>query len=186
MSIRNAWRTAAACLILAALGTTVGAQEPARSFDALPALVKAGDTVTVFDTSGRAIKGTITAISPSSVALRWKDGGTSLAQGDVTRMTRRKRGSIGKGAAWGLGIGTAVGLGVWGGRLVHGSLCECSSGIEGGSVALFAAAGTGMGIAIAARARDQVVFSRSGAASRLTVAPLVSRARQGLLITYGF
>ncbi len=187
MSFRNASRTAAACLIIVALGATARAQGPATSFDGLPGFVEIGDTVTVVDTSGRAIRGTITALSRSSIALIRKDGPIALAETDVTKIARWKRGNLGKGAAWGVAIGTAAGLGVWGGALLYGSLCECSSGIDGGPVAMFAVLGAGMGIAVAARPREQLVFSKSGAAlSRLTVAPLLTRSRQGVLVAYGF
>lgn len=189
MSFRSASRTTAACLIIVALGATARAQGPATSFDGLPGFVKIGDTVTVVDTSGHAIKGTITAISRSSIALLRKDGPIALAETDVTKIARRTRGNLGKGAAWGVGIGTAAGLGVWGGEFLHGSLCECSSsaGTGAGAVAMFAAIGAGMGIAVAARPREQLVFSKSGVAlSRLAVAPLLTRSRQGVLVAYGF
>ncbi|MEO8078553.1 MAG: hypothetical protein ABI818_19665 [Acidobacteriota bacterium] len=186
MSFQNARRTAAACLIIVGLGATARAQGPATTFDGLPGFVKVGDTVTVVDSSGREIKGAITALSRSSIALSRRDGSTTLADTEVTRIARWKRGNLAKGAAWGLGIGTAAGLGVWGGTRVHGTLCECSSGIGAGSVGMFAAIGAGMGIAVAARSREQLVFSKSGAVSRLTVAPLLTRSRRGVLLTYGF
>jgi hypothetical protein len=190
---RHAWRIAAAGLLLITVGANVEAQEIATSFDQLRLRIKAGDTVTVNDASGHAIKGSVASLSPSSIALLWKGGGTTLAEADVTSIRQLKRASLAKGAAWGLGIGSAVGLAVWGGTQVYGSICECSTGNSGASVPLFAALGTGIGVGLAARVREKVVFLRPGkstaeasALATLTFSPLVTRSRRGVLVSYGF
>jgi hypothetical protein len=186
MLFRNTWQVPAACLMLIVPTATVGAQEAASSFDQLRMLVKAGDTVTVTDTSGHEIKGKIAEISSSSLALATKDGRSTLAEGDVTTISKQRHGSLATGAKWGLGVGGGLGLIVALSFLGDGcSDCAAYAVVSGG---LYAGLGTGIGVGVsAATMHRKTLFSRPGAApSKLTVSPLLTHSRKGVLVSYGF
>jgi hypothetical protein len=184
MLLRNAWQVAAACLMLIGVTATAGAQQAATSFDELRALVKAGDTVTVIDTVGHAIRGKVADISSSSIELLRKDGRKTLAEADVNKIRQWKHGDMGKGATWGAGIGGGLGLLF---TVAIAGACECSSDLLVGSVAFYTALGAGIGVVSAARIHEEVIFFKPGAApKKVTVSPLIGQKRRGVLVSYTF
>ena len=101
---------AAALLLVAAVSGTAHAQQPARSFEQLPLVVKLGDTVTVIETAGRQTKGTLVDVTPSTVVLLDDGVRHNFQQDQVTAIRQRRRDSLRNGALWGLGTGAVLGL----------------------------------------------------------------------------
>ena len=96
---------AAACLAFVALllcqPTATSSQELAGSFDQLRVLVKAGDTVRVTDSAGEEVRGTLTDLSSSSLALRVGGTRRTFLETDITAIHQRRNDSLANGAKWG-------------------------------------------------------------------------------------
>ena len=177
------WRLVVICSLLMAVAPRVQAQEVATSFDQLRVLVKPGDTVTVTDTSGRVISGKIAELSSSSIGILVGGNRSDLVDGDVRTISQRRHGNLATGAKWGFGIGAALGLlGGLGSNCAHcGGLILVSSAAIGGI-------GSCIGVGISASTTHQhVIYAKPGTGSvKLTVSPLVTRNRQGMIVSFGF
>jgi hypothetical protein len=167
---------------------TAAAQEVAGSFDQLRVLVKPGDRITVTDDSGREMTGTIADLSSSSLGLLVGRERRDLPAGQVDTIRQRRSDTLANGAKWGFGIG--AGLGLLGGLAVAS---EYEDG-DGGAAVVVAATlvygglGAGIGVGVDALiSSSQVIYARRAASSsRVSVAPLLTRRRQGVVLSLGF
>jgi len=166
------------------------AQDAANTFEQLHARVKPGDMVVVTDAEGRDVRGRITVLSPSSLAID-VDGRTSeWIQGDVRLIRHQQRDSLVNGTLIGLGVGAGVGFGLGIGvaatELYGGDTSEDSDGTV--VVILGAALGAATGLAIDAARRDDVVVFRAGGAptASLRLMPLVTPRAQGIRVAVVF
>ena len=151
--------------LLLTLPAASNAQELAGSFEQLRVLVKAGDTVRVTDGSGEEVRGAITGLSSSSLALT--SGGTrrTFLENDVAAVYQRRNDSLANGAKWGFIVGAS--LGVLGGIAIAR---EYESGGGGAFIPLlgvvYGSIGAGAGAGIDAMHRsEQVIFAWRGKAS---------------------
>jgi hypothetical protein len=179
----RAWTIAAAILI--ATSAPAAAQELASSFDQLRVLVKAGDFLTVTDASGRKIVGSLTELTPTTLAIAARDGQARFAEGDVLTIRQRRTGDLAKGAKWGFAVGGGIGLL---GALAIASECDECVGMGLAVAGFYAAAGAGIGVFVAgAQSHHPVIFSRPRtSAGGLTVTPLVAHQRRGVVLSLGF
>lgn len=171
-------RCVTACLLLAATASLAEAQR-ASSFAQLPLLIGPGDTITVTDRTGREMKGRIKNLSPSTLALLVDGIRHDLTDADVALVRQRRPDSLSDGALRGFAVGALVGtVAVW------------SAGAPG--LIPFAALGQGVlglgvGVAVdAAISSRKTIYGRAGSTRRLAVSPLLSRERQGVLLSVGF
>ena len=151
--------------LLIALPASAGAQDLAGSFEQLRVLVKAGDTVRVTDAAGEEVRGTVTDLSSTSLALKVDGTRRTFLERDVTAVYQRRNDSLANGAKWGFVAGAA--LGVLGGITIareyegaSGSSFIPILGIVYGSIG----AGAGAGIDAMHRS-EQVIFAWRGKAS---------------------
>jgi len=175
----------AAAALGVAIAVPVGAQELASTFDQLRVLVKAGDVLTITDASGRQTSGTLTGLTSSTLAIDATDGPRSLSESDVSTVRQHRHGDPAKGAKIGFGVG--AGFGVLGAMAVGVSCRDCA-GLALSIVGVYGALGAGVGVGVSAMTtHQQVIFSRAPAATRrVTVAPVVTRERRGMLMSVGF
>ncbi|MDH4062814.1 MAG: hypothetical protein OEW19_00330 [Acidobacteriota bacterium] len=174
-------------LCLVALPPLVVAQGVAKSFDELRLLVRAGDTITITDLTGREVSGKISDLSASSLTLLADSRPQEWRESDVATISQRRGDSLANGALTGLVVGaglaavaiaievnrTEVGVSAGEGALVVG--------IYGG---LGAAIGTGVDALITT---DQVIFEKQSASGAwLRVAPFLTPTRAGARVSIGF
>jgi len=175
----------AAAALGVAIAVPAGAQELASTFDQLRVLVKAGDVLTITDATGGQTSGTLTALTSSTLGIDAKDGPRSFSEADVSTVRQQRHGDLAKGAKIGFGVG--AGFGVLGAMAV-GVGCRNCAGLALSILGVYGAMGAGVGVGISAMTtHQQVIFSRAPAATRrVTVAPLVTRERQGVMMSVGF
>jgi len=167
-------------LLLALLGGRAEAQQLAGSFDQLQVLVKVGDAVRVTDSRGQNVRGSIADLSSSSLALTVDGSRRTFLEADVAAIHQRRNDSLANGAKWGFAVG--AGLGVLGGLAIVREA-------DGGGAELipilglmYGAIGAGAGVGIdAMHASEQVIYGRRGAPSKITLRPILTPGRAGLL-----
>ena len=155
------------------------------SFELLQLLVGPEDRVTVTDSTGQELTGSVTRLSPASLTLRVDGSHRVFDEADVGDIRQRRPDSLNNGALTGFLTGVAVG-GLWV-MAAHGS--SDALGFAGGIflTSTFASLGVGMGVGIDAMIVEQrVIYRSSGSARRFTVSPLVSRGRRGVAVSLGF
>ncbi len=167
-----------ACLLLAATASLAEAQR-ASSFMQLPLLVGPGDTVTVTDRTGREMKGTIAALSPSTLALLADGIRHDLTDADVAFIRQRRPDSLADGARRGFIVGVLI-----------GAVGASASG-AGGFIPVAALGqgimGLGVGVAVDAMISSRkTIYDGPRPARRLAVSPLLSREGRGVLLSVGF
>lgn len=155
------------------------------SFHQMQVLVNPGDAVRVTDNAGREFRGSIAALTGSSLALSIDGSRHDLLEGDVATVRQRRRDPLTNGMLWGFGVG--AGLGVV--SLLAGG-CEGSVEFLPVCMGIAGAMASGVGAAVdAAIQREQVIYARAGVAGddrggrRLTFHPLLAPARVGLLVS---
>jgi hypothetical protein len=160
------------------------AQEVASSFEQLRVLVRAGDTISVRDSTGTETTGRIRSLSSSSLLLIASSGTQrELKEADVTTILQRRSDPLANGALWGLVVGLAAG-GI-------GAAAMCADGPCDGSVALVvpyvgglaAAIGTGVDAMIIGR---KVIYERRPGSARFGVRPLLVGGRRGAALSISF
>lgn len=167
--------------LLITLPAAASAQELAGSFDQLRVLVKAGDTVRVTDSAGEEVRGTITDLSSSALALRVGGIRRTFLETDVTAIHQRRNDSLANGAKWGFIVGAA--LGVLGGIAIAR---EYESGGGGAFIPIlgvvYGSIGAGAGAGIdAMNPSEQPIYARRGAPSKAGVRPVLTLRRSGIL-----
>jgi hypothetical protein len=178
-------RVLSAGLLLALLAGPAEAQQLAGSFDQLQVLVKTGDTVRVTDSRGEEVRGSIADLSSSSLALKVGGSRRTFLEGDIASIHQRRNDSLANGAKWGFAVG--AGLGVLGGITIaseYGSGGAAFIPILG---MVYGAIGAGAGAGIDAMHRsEQVIYGRRGAPSKLTLHPILTADRKGVLASLRF
>ena len=96
--------------LLITLPAASNAQELAGSFEQPRVLVKTGDTVRVTDSHGEEVRGSITELSSSSLALRVAGTQRTFLAGDITSIRQRRPDPLTNGAKWGFIVGAGLGL----------------------------------------------------------------------------
>ena len=167
--------------LLFTLPAVSSAQDLAGSFDQLRVLVKPGDTVRVTDGAGEEVRGTITDLSPSSLALRVGGTRRTFLETDIAAIHQRRNDSLANGAKWGFVIG--AGLGVLGGIALAQ---EYESGGGGAFIPIlglvYGSIGAGAGAGIDAMSpSEQAIYARRGAPSKAGVRPGLTLRRSGIL-----
>jgi hypothetical protein len=162
---------------------TAGAQVLAKSLDQLRVLVKAGDTVSVTDATGRRVSGPITDVSKDTLILLVDGNPFALSERDIATVRQRRADSLANGAKWGFGVG--LGLGLLVGVAIAAELDDSSSssaavipvaGLAYGGIG----AGVGVGIDAMIR-RTRVIYSRDGTqTARVRIVPVLSRQGAGV------
>jgi len=142
------------------------AQELASSLDQLRVLVKPGDVVTVTDTAGHEMKGSIAELSPTSLVLLVGADRHEVPAADLSVVSQRKPDSLANGAKWGFAVGAGLGL------LAFASIASEYEGADVGwglaAVLLYGGIGSGVGVGLDAMiSSDQVIFARRGVAVSL-------------------
>ena len=176
----NARRTLALLLLIAASGTSAGAQT-AGSFEQLALLVEAGDRITVTDSDGRERTGCVVDLSPASLGLVIDGMRRDFGEEQVHTIRQWRPDSLTNGAWFGFAVGAAVGATAFIPKYdIAGRYAAMFLG-------LYAAAGTGIGIGLDALVPSrQVIYRSTGSARRVTVAPLLAGDRRGMAVALGF
>ena len=189
--MRDCLRTAAVCsLLLAGAASTAEAQDTgvARSFEELVGRVHPGDTVSVIDTTSTEVSGRIERVSDGSLALLTDDGLREWSEVDVRTIRQRRGDSLKNGALIGLGVGGALGILVVGTCLSSGAPAGCGGG--GGTLAAAVAFNAGLyaaiGVGIDALIRTRHVIYDSAGSADVSLSPLVTRTRRGVLMSLSF
>jgi hypothetical protein len=166
------------CLLFTFAPSQAPAQTTASSFDELRQTLKKGQTIVITGADGRRIKGKIgdLSASPPALLLLAPDGRT-LGEDAISEI--RATDGVLNGTLIGAGVG--FGLAMWD-YLVDPS--EPDNAVIF-SVAIGAGAAIGAGLD-ALIGRGKVLYRRRQRASRLTVAPLASRNRQGVVVSLRF
>ena len=184
MRYRTTTRFALASLLLLFFITAGEAQELAGSFEQLRVLVKRGDTVSVTDRSGQKIRGTVSDLSSSSLAITVAGSPRFFLESDIDAIRQRRPDSPANGAKWGLVAG--AGLGVLAGISIVSEYGDGAALIPLLGLT-YGALGTGVGAGIDALvSSDQVIFARRRAAARVTVHPVFSAGRTGVRASFTF
>lgn len=177
-------RTALVLLAVTPMASLAEAQTVA-SFDRLALVVNQGDHVTLTDSSGRALRGRILDLSPSTLALSVNGVRQEVLGAEVATIRRPRRDPLKNGAVTGFLSGAGIAAG-----LLLGSRCaDARVALYVGS--LFGAAGAGIGAGVDALIQGEHVIytaprTAPGASRGFTVAPVVSRGGGGLSASFGF
>ena len=202
----------AAIVVTIAMPSLSAAQAPSETpaaFDELPRLLKLGDRITVTDDTGRELQGELIDLSPSALSVlvderhdlqetdsagkTWCPNGwrCSIAQTrrydlretEITGITQRHPDSLKNGALVGLVSGASI-----------MSVLLLSVGALGYypaasllSIGFYGGIGAVVGVVVdSARVGSRVVYDTRGSSRRVSVAPLLSRDRQGVAVSLGF
>lgn len=160
------------------------AQNLAGSFEQLQVLVKPGDIISVTDTTGRELKGRISSLSSTSLALLIDGTRRDLSESDITTIRQNRQDSVADGAKWGLGIGAGLGL-------AAGVALASGDGTASPLIPILAMVYGGLGAGVGAgldalMMSNQVIYYKPNSAARLSISPLVTRERKGVLFSVGF
>jgi hypothetical protein len=143
-----------------------------------------GDTIFLRTPTGRMVTGRVEDFDGDELRI---DGKTfSLSRGEVRQIDVRVDDPLGNGALIGAGIGTGVVLATCVAVSGDGNSCAEFALFLGG---VYAGAGAGLGILVDAlhRGREVVYVAPSAASERkLTVVPLFTRDKKGVLVSLGF
>jgi hypothetical protein len=183
-------RVLAMTVMLAVPGGRANAQELATDLNQLRVLVKPGDSLTVTETGGRQALGRLVQLDASAIVLEFPNKQRRQFDGSMIQTIEKRGGdSLKNGALIGLIAGGS--MGIWGGiSEAHYNEDMYGSSYSGAGAArmalgygllmggLGAAVGTGIDALIRGR---HVIYSKSPPV--VTVAPLLDRQHQGLVVT---
>ena len=171
----NAWFSLTLLRLIVASAAPAAAQK-AGSFEQLAVLVESGDRITVTDSSGREHSGRIIDLSPSGLEL-WTDGAhQDFREAHVHTVSQMRQDTLRNGAWFGLAVGAMYFIPKYD---IGGRYAAMFFG-------LWAAAGTGVGVGLDALVPSrQVIYQPTGAARRVTAAPLLASNRRGLAVSFG-
>jgi len=172
-------------LLAAAPSTAASAQELAGSFDQLRVLVKSGDTVRVTDSSGQEARGKVFDVSSSSLAIVTEGQQRVFLERDVAAIRQRRSDSVGNGAKWGLAVG--AGLGSLAGIMIVSEYGDGALAVIPVFALLYGGLGAGVGAGVdAMHSSDQVIYARRAAPSKVSLRPILTRGRKGVLASLTF
>ena len=176
--------------VLLLFGSTAGLAQQASSFEQLQVLVQKGDQVSVTTGDGKVTKGSVEAVSASSLRLVRNRVPIEMAQMDVLEI--KKKDPIADGVKTGILAGATVGAGVG----VLGALFSCAhadcapEAVAGVALSIGFCAGIGAGIGALADAvsnRNPVVYrAPPRTAARIRITPLLSAERKGVRLSLSF
>jgi hypothetical protein len=176
--------------VLLLFNSTMGLAQQASSFEQLQVLVQEGDQVSVTTVDGKVTKGSVEAVSPSSLRLVRNRVPIEMAQGDVLEI--KKKDPIANGVK----MGAFIGAGVGGGLGVLGALFSCGDAdcapeaVAGVALWIGLSAGIGAGVGALVDAvsnRNPVVFrARPRTAARMRITPLMSVDRKSVRLSLSF
>ena len=170
-------------VVLLLSGVSARAQEIAGSFDQLRVLVKSGDTLTITDTSGERVQGKLTQLSGSGLVLDVSGAPRQFQDSDVNTVEKRGPDSLKNGALTGFAIGGGLG------GLALGALAAADDGptlaVAVVGALLYGGIGAGIGVGVDALIEGRrVIYARSNSPrARLTIAPLLSERRKGVVVS---
>jgi hypothetical protein len=154
------------------------------SFGNMSSNVKAGNVVIVTGTDGREIRGKVTSVSDTSLAILTRDStGQWTTPGTFTPATVREVKRTGK--IWDKAVlGFAIGAGI----VVIGSASDSSDGGDvAGAVLGVGAMGAGIGLAFdAGFGPKRVYLAPTARKAGLTVRPILAPGRNGAALAYRF
>ena len=132
----------AAVMVLVAVGSA-RAQEPAGSIDQLRVLVKRGDTITVTDTAGHVVKGSIVELSSQAIRLRTGIHEQDVLESEIRTIRQRKDDSLKDGARTGFLVGAIIGF-------VGGAFASQEIGFAAYPIfmGIYGSIGAGMGVGL--------------------------------------
>ena len=170
-------------LAVAVWPASAEAQTTARSFEELIGMVKAEETIIVIDTSGRRVKGALTAIDQDSLSLATGGRTQTFARSEVS--TVRVADSLGNGALIGAGTGLAAALGIL--AIVGSGDGYVLPSAKMGAPLLLSGIGVFLG-ALIDRGHEggRVLYVSPVQTSGLVVSPLLGTDRQGVLVSIRF
>jgi hypothetical protein len=168
-------------VMLAVLGVAADAQELASDLSQVRGLVKPGDTLTITDTAGQRVQGTLAQLDATGIVLELPDKQRRLFDGamlaTVERPDSKKNGAL-------IGFATGGVLGAVQGAVLVGAYGEPGSSYA--SAAALALVYGGIGAAIGPGI-DAIVKGHTTiyAKSKITVsvAPVFNRQQKGVLLT---
>ena len=176
--------------VLLLFNSTAGLAEQASSFEQLQVLVQKGDQVSVTTGDGKVTKGSVEAVSASSLRLVRNRVPIEMAQMDVLEI--KKKDPIANGVK----MGAFVGAGVGGGLGVLSALFTCGNAdcapeaVAGVALSIGFSAGIGAGIGALVDAvsnRNPVVYrAPPRTAARIRITPLLSADRKGVRLSLSF
>jgi hypothetical protein len=169
-------------LIFAVTADVALAQQAVSSFEELRALVKLRDAVTVSDVSGEKITGPVTALSSSSLELQIRDARRSFREADVRTISQRRHGNQARSAKRGFFIGEGIAV-----VSALGCAAQADCEVNWWLVAFGGAGGAGIGLALSAKGSERILYvSPRADSTTLTVLPLVTDERRGVVVSLGF
>jgi len=150
----------AATAMLLGHSQAVAAQDVAHSFSELRSAVRPDAPITVMDSLFSERKGTLVALTPSTLTLRVDGRLLTFAQADIVRIRQPRRDPLKNGALWGAGVAASV-LTV--SAILHHEAGTDLSGADWvQSIVVFTAMCTGTGVAIdALNDTDRVIYQES-------------------------
>jgi hypothetical protein len=186
----KALTAAIAALLVTGLSGSARAQIPATAFEALPTVVRVGETVFVTGSNAREVKGTLVQLSPSSLTILRDGAPVTFPSSEVATLRWREHDSLANGAVIGFGVGAGFALFAVAASCHHTYYYESCGGEALAAGLVYGAIGVGLGVAIDAMTPGKkiLVYSRpvGSASARLSVAPLVSPSRQGIVVRFAF
>ena len=155
-----------------------------RSAEGLAYRMRFGDTISVWTPSGGTITGRIEGFDGDELRV---DGKTfSLSRGEVREIEVRVDDSLANGALIGVSVGTGMALATCVALAGDGNDCAQFILVLGG---IYAGAGAGLGVMVdALHQGHEVVYVAPRAASerKLSIVPLFTRDKKGVLVSLGF
>ena len=168
--------------LITLVAASAEAQELAGTFDQLQVLVKPGDTLTVTDDAGERIRGKLSQLSTSSLVLNVSGTQREFQSDEVKRIEKRGPDSLKNGALIGLAIGAGIaGLGI--AASVNSSDADAGLFVIAGLIYSGIGAGIGVGIDALVEGRRVIYARSSGTSGKLTVVPVFSGPRKGVLVS---
>lgn len=177
--------------LLAASAGTAQAQAAATSFGELTGKLKTNATVSVTDDSGRKVQGKLVDLTPSTVTILEKGAAGTFErrtyEQTAVQQLNAVRGSAGKGAKAGLGIGAAIGL--IAGLAGCGDCGDQTLGFAIGAAIGFGGIGAGVGAMVGSSIpREQLLYRAPlpPATAAFALRPFVSAQGTGVAATLRF
>jgi hypothetical protein len=159
------------------------AQTMARSFEELIGTVKAEETIIVIDTTGRRVKGALTAVDQDSLSLATDGRTQTFARSEVS--TVRVADGLGNGALIGAGTGLGAALGIL--AIVGSGDGYVLPSAKVGAPLVLSGIGALLGALVdRAHGGGRVLYVSPAQTSGLVVSPLLGKDRQGVLLSVRF
>ena len=160
-------------LMIAVSGASASAQT-VSSFHKLAALVESGDRITVTDTAGQEQTGRVVDVSPSALALLINGERLDYREEHVDTIHRTD--SVENGIWFGLGFGAGF-----------GALLARNDVNVGATLLMLIGGGVGVGALLDyVKQNREIVYQSTGAAGRVTVAPVLTVDRRGVAVSFSF